>query len=470
MPVHVAVRSYVSTGVAMIGATAVIAAPVAVPPQEIHLPAIHASSATVELAALANPIAEWVNVIQNTFTNVAALGQQFQNDPAPILQQILKNQLANATTLSDALTGAAGGLVGQLTALPAATLTAAQQLAAGQFSTAVSTLFQAGIGLILAPTISLLSLPNIVTNTVQNFANVVAAIPNILLPVGLAAISPLAGVVYSFGDTGQAVIDSLRAGDLAGAVSALVNAPAALADAFLNGYAAQNTVGILSPGAGFAGGLVAALLNARDTIAQALGAAAPVTATASVAALPAASKLVSLAPMATNSSAGAGEGAAATTATETTATETTATAPQVPTTEAATEPVTAASSTPVAATTAESPSQPAESVSSATSTPTAVTTKDAAESESTKPASTSTAGTTTDTAGASTSPKPSGTSATAGASSSGPSSASGTSSASAGGASKASDADKPASSSAGAKKNADSKKDAGASSSSSDAS
>src|SRR5689334_3927222 len=121
MSVHVAVRSYITAGVATVGAAALVAAPLAVPPPEIHLPAIHASSAVVELAAMANPIAEWVTVVQTTFANVAALGTQFQNDPAPILQQILTNQLANAATLATAFQDAAGGFVSQAAALPAAT-------------------------------------------------------------------------------------------------------------------------------------------------------------------------------------------------------------------------------------------------------------------------------------------------------------------------------------------------------------
>ena len=205
MSVHVAVRSYLTAGVAVVGASALIAAPLAVPPPEIHLPAIHVSSAEVQLAALANPIAEWVTVVQTTFANVAALGQQFQSDPAPILAQILKNQLADFATVSKALDEAARGFMTQAGTLPAATGLAAQELAAGQFSAAVGTLFQAGIGLILAPAISLIGATSVVTDTAQRFANVVAALPNVLLPIGLGVISPVASAVYSFGDAGQAV-------------------------------------------------------------------------------------------------------------------------------------------------------------------------------------------------------------------------------------------------------------------------
>ncbi|TQR84609.1 hypothetical protein D8S82_21305 [Mycobacterium hodleri] len=370
MSVHVAVRSYLTAGVAVVGASALIAAPLAVPPTEIHLPAIHASSAEVQLAALANPIAEWVTVVQTTFANVAGLGQQFQSDPAPILAQILKNQLADAATVSTALNEAARGFMTQAATLPAATRLAAQQLAAGQFSMAVTTLFQAGIGLILAPAISLIGATSVVTDTAQRFANVVAALPNVLLPIGLGLLSPVGSAVYAFGDAGQAVVDAARKGDVAGALNALVNIPAIVTNAFLNGYAPQFTPGIFSSLAN--GGLIANLLNARDVIAQALSSALPPA--ASAASLPSSAKLISLSAAPTDA-AQVGDTAAktgTTTAGVTTeaapepATEVT-TAPTAPvvtepvavTTEPTTEPTTATE--PVTAATEPAASTPAES-------------------------------------------------------------------------------------------------------------
>lgn len=404
MSVHVAVRSYLTAGVAVVGASALIAAPLAVPPPEIHLPAIHVSSAEVQLAALANPIAEWVTVVQTTFANVAALGQQFQSDPAPILAQILKNQLADFATVSKALDEAARGFMTQAGTLPAATGLAAQQLAAGQFSAAVGTLFQAGIGLILAPAISLIGATSVVTDTAQRFANVVAALPNVLLPIGLGVLSPVASAVYSFGDAGQAVIDAARKGDVAGALNALVNIPAIVTNAFLNGYAPQFTPGVFSPLA--SGGLIAVLLNARDTIAQALSSALPPA--ASAASLPTSATLISLTEAPTDA-AQVGDTAAkngATTASVTTeATTEAATAPTAPvvtepvavteptTTEPTTTEPTTTATEPVTATTEPTASTPAESATDTTkgeseSAGTSTSTESTSTKSSTKPTST----------------------------------------------------------------------------------
>jgi hypothetical protein len=276
-----AVRSYVTTGIALVGAGAIVMSPISVAPPEVHVPAIHASAMSVDLAAAVNPITEWVQVLQTSFTNLAALGSQVQSDPAPLLQQFITNQLANVAIAAPAIEQALGSVVSGVTGIPAQLLTAAQQLAAGNFSDAVQTVFQTGLGLVLGPVISLLSLPVILTTAAQNFANVVAAVPNLLLPIGLAALSPLAGAAFAFGNSGQEVIDGLRTGDVASAISAIVNAPAAMTDAILNGVESQGTLGLLSPSTGqFSAGLFAALLNARDALAQAIAPVPPSTAAA----------------------------------------------------------------------------------------------------------------------------------------------------------------------------------------------
>jgi hypothetical protein len=293
-----AVRSYLMTGVALVGTGAIVLSPISVAPPEVHVPAVHASAVSVDLAAAINPITEWVQVLQTTFNNLAALGVQVQSDPAPLLQQFITNQLANVALAAPALEQAAGSVVAGVTGVPASLLTAATQLAAGNFSDAVQTVFGNILGLVLAPVISLLPLSQITTDATQNFANVVAAIPNILLPIGLAALSPVAGAVYTFGNTGQEVIDGLRTGDVASAISAIVNAPAAFTDAIFNGVPAEFSVGLFSPANGdFGSGLFAALLSARDTLAQALGAPvppAPMSARREVAKLPSAAATVTL--------------------------------------------------------------------------------------------------------------------------------------------------------------------------------
>src|SRR3954454_3212104 len=85
---HIAVRSTVATGVAMVGAGAIALAPihpvgpVALPLSEINVPAA-ISTMEVELAALPNPISPWVNVFTTAVTNAGVLGTAWLDDPAP---------------------------------------------------------------------------------------------------------------------------------------------------------------------------------------------------------------------------------------------------------------------------------------------------------------------------------------------------------------------------------------------------
>ncbi|WP_167098348.1 hypothetical protein [Mycobacterium sp. DL592] len=277
-------RSKVTEGAALLTAGAIALSPIVIAPAAEHLPALRVSSIATTLTGSADPITTWVDVLNTTFNNIAALGGVVQADPSPILSQLVTNQLAYAQTIATALSQAGGSLVAGITSIPQALLTAGQQLAAGQISAATQTVWQAGLGLVLAPVISLLPVFNIPGQIAQNVANVLTALPNALLPIGLAALNPIAGVVAAVGDTGQAIYDALSAGNITAALGAIVNAPAVFTNAFLNGYAPQGTTGILSVGTDFAAGLVNALLNVRDTIAKAIAAPAPVPLSAAPAA------------------------------------------------------------------------------------------------------------------------------------------------------------------------------------------
>lgn len=280
-------RSRATEGAALLTAGAIALSPIMVAPVADHLPALHMSNAATTLTASVNPIQEWVDVLNTTFANISALGTVVQADPTPILDQLLANQTAYLTTTWGALSDAGGSVVAGLAAIPQALLTAGEQLAAGKIADATDTVFQAGISLVLAPPIGLLPIFNIPGQITQNVANVLTALPNALLPIGLAAISPIAGVFGAVGDTGQAVFDALKAGDIPAALGAIVNAPAVVTNALLNGYEPRGTVGLLSVGSDFSAGLVNALLSARDTIAHALGATPPVIVPARSAAAPA---------------------------------------------------------------------------------------------------------------------------------------------------------------------------------------
>src|SRR4051812_5891174 len=127
---QVAVRSYLTAGVALIGAGAIVAAPITPTPPDIQVPAIY--SANVALAASTGPIEQWVNVFSSAFTNVAQIGAAVAADPAPILRQMLINQLGYGQTLVTGLQGTTEGFINWATEnLPQTLKTMASDISQG---------------------------------------------------------------------------------------------------------------------------------------------------------------------------------------------------------------------------------------------------------------------------------------------------------------------------------------------------
>jgi hypothetical protein len=304
---HAAVRPYLTAGVALVGAGVVAVSPLAPPMPDIHLPSVR--SAAVELAATVaqevSPIDQWAQVLQTAFANLGALKQGLAADPDPILQQIIANQSANAAILGTAGTAVVTAFTTLGQTLPGALQTALTQLRAGDVTDAVTTatdpVVLLALGLIDAGFTGA-DAWQAVANTVQNFANVVAAVPKLALGSFLAVTAPLISAINAETATAQAVVDAGAAGDLKGLATALINNPALVTGAFLNGYGdipllSLPAGGLLSgPGEipGITNGLISGLLALRDTIATALepttttAKTAAVSAFASPAALPAA--------------------------------------------------------------------------------------------------------------------------------------------------------------------------------------
>ncbi|OMC12999.1 hypothetical protein [Mycolicibacterium fortuitum] len=101
---HLALRPYVTAGVALVGASVIAATPVIAPPAPIQ-PQTH----TIELTAAVDPLTQWAGIITRTVTEASQFAQTIAADPAPILQQITQNQLGNAQTVSNALQAFADG-------------------------------------------------------------------------------------------------------------------------------------------------------------------------------------------------------------------------------------------------------------------------------------------------------------------------------------------------------------------------
>jgi hypothetical protein len=283
---HVAVSPHLMAGVALVGAGVIAVSPVRPSIPDIHVPALNVSSAAVELAALANPIEGWINILPHTVNNLLSLSTVIRADPAPILRQLIANQTGYAQTLATGFTGAGQALLDYATAtVPAALNAIVADIsqgnvvgAAGELNNVIGSLLLVGF-----PMFDVLAIPGQITD---NLTNVVHALTGLqtLLPLVSGVLGPVEGTVTVAGIAGQAFVDAMGSGDPVTAFSAVINAPAALTDAFINGYTSEDGQttfpGLLSisPQNPFGAGIVQALsVSLPQAIATALGATPPYT-------------------------------------------------------------------------------------------------------------------------------------------------------------------------------------------------
>ncbi|MCA4724560.1 hypothetical protein [Mycolicibacterium fortuitum] len=289
---QVAAHPYLAAGVALIGASAIAISPVAPPLPDITMPAV--SSAEVSLSAATDPIQAYVQLVTNTFTNVSTLIGQELADPAPILRQVIDNQIATAVSLGTALQDSAVALGNALDpsnpySIPSLLQLAVSNLLSGDINGAVANAWSAfltpvvGVGLpLLEPITAAIRQP------IQNVLNVVDTQLAVVMPL-LGALNVAYRTITVAGNVGQEILDSATAGDALAVVSTMLSSPAVIADAFLNGDELGG--GVFGPSLG----LLGTLRQAREMIAAAITPpAAEATGAATDTTLRSAPKLVTL--------------------------------------------------------------------------------------------------------------------------------------------------------------------------------
>ncbi|OFB36763.1 hypothetical protein BA059_22635 [Mycolicibacterium sp. (ex Dasyatis americana)] len=283
-------RSYLAAGVALVGAGAIAVSPLAPPAPDVHLPAIDASSAAVNLTAAANPLQLWADVIGTAFENVGGLGEQVAADPAPILRQVIANQLHSANVLGTATQGLIEGMQDALDPENFMSFQAAVQggldlIAAGDLQNGFAALATSPLmlGLPLLSFVGNQWAPGAWSVIAQPFTNLASLVTK--LPEGAPALllngilTPLTATAVANGYVLENLAAAATAGDAAEFVGTLVNAPATITGALLNGFEIDNgdgmppTVftGLLSARDGFyPGGTISTLLDTVSQIADSL--------------------------------------------------------------------------------------------------------------------------------------------------------------------------------------------------------
>ncbi|MGV0835994.1 hypothetical protein [Mycolicibacterium thermoresistibile] len=270
---HARLRPYLTTGVALAGASVIAVAPSIAPlPPDITVQAAPAATAAaVDLAAVSNPLEALIQLFGNSAANTRGLFEAIAEAPAPILSQVLVNQFAHLQ-----LIGATAEQI--VTLLPQ--LVEAVQVGAGVFVEHIvnGEFIEAGDALsqLLLPLgLPLLGVIAPPLTILQNVTANIAAVPTAIIDNLFTAILPVIGLATSaIGatfDTAQGISDAFGEGDLLTAAGIIFSSPMILADAVLNGFG-EGGIGVLTPPAGPFnwGGPIGALLELRNAIAGAL--------------------------------------------------------------------------------------------------------------------------------------------------------------------------------------------------------
>jgi hypothetical protein len=299
---QVASRPRFAAGVALVGASVVVASTVS-PVRDIHLPDIHLPAlrtAEINLAA-----ATYAEVFQEAAANAQALLTTFKANPTPILSQIAKNQVTTLENLMAGLQTTGGAISTALTTTVPPLLQAARtDLTSGNVEGAINNVLNATLATVFPITGFIPTLSAAFTQPLTNLVNAINAVQvgGVLSPLSLAVIGLLGPVLSGAGAFGVAVdnVGSAIPDGPAAVVHAIANGPAVVLDGVLNGGYGPNLAalaglppdlitvlagGLLSGGlhASPAGALVLpGTINSLQALGQAIATAIAPKATATV--------------------------------------------------------------------------------------------------------------------------------------------------------------------------------------------
>ncbi|MGI9124780.1 MAG: hypothetical protein ACR2JM_08510 [Mycobacterium sp.] len=220
----VSARSYLTAGVAAVGAAAIAAAPIQPIQHNLTVAPAQASALAVELAAAIDPITPWVDTITAAGDNISSLITAWAARPLPIVQQVIENGVTYLGELPDI-----GLIFNQV-------ITNVQNaVGAGIEANPASLNTEHGF---VYPVLKQL-LPDYATLIDFTTSPVSGAI--------LGLVGPIVAPFLALRDSVQSIFAALQVSDIAGAINDLINIPAAMTNAFLNGGPSINLTSVLAP-------------------------------------------------------------------------------------------------------------------------------------------------------------------------------------------------------------------------------
>lgn len=268
---RLALRPYVTAGVAIVGASVIAATPITAAAPEIqrHLHAVTLTAATqtvdaptptpaaaaaaaaaaapfaeaLAVSSFVNPIARWAEVFELTAGNVVALANAVMAEPFPILRQVIANQIGYAELIGTSVSTTVQNAINLVTIyLPEIAKQVQARFAAGDIM-GVGTELGNGMITVAATLFPLLDIMKIPNQIVGNLSAVVDAFTpksfrdmGLFGQVGMGIIYAASGYVkMGAARIGQNIYDALQAGDMVKLASTIINAPADVISGILNG-------------------------------------------------------------------------------------------------------------------------------------------------------------------------------------------------------------------------------------------
>jgi hypothetical protein len=256
-------RPYVTAGVVLAGASLIAAAPIGpaaveIQTRAVQLTAIEGLAADVVSAAAAPqefPVSTLADVFTNAFANLESLGSEFTSNPTPIITALMDNQLIYSNDLATAAETAGTNLVNALQDFPTVISNAMSDLASGDFFDAQASitqfLTQAPLSVLRPLDNGFFEVAQSMSNNLENLFSTPAyyatadslsdgslssSVPQWFSELVQAQLLAPHAAELAFAGVGQDIVTAIQDGDSTAAFNDVVNAPATILDAYLNGY------------------------------------------------------------------------------------------------------------------------------------------------------------------------------------------------------------------------------------------
>ncbi|MEE4025087.1 hypothetical protein V1Y59_18525 [Gordonia sp. PKS22-38] len=234
----------VKAGIAAFAATLLIAVPAlqsapTKPVEPIAAPVVATQTLDVNPVRFVNPLVTWGTLFANTGQNLAEIGGILIEEPAPILTQIGRNQLANIAYFLAVEFNTYAQLGRVALEVPGAVFRSFTLLLQGRFEEAAAAALVPLEDAIRIANEGHADLLPILWNTLANAGRVALRLPIVALLVTPALIGTALSVAWVLSVSGAGLLLSVLRGDPVTFVSHLLNDPVKIVDALLNGHEFQ---------------------------------------------------------------------------------------------------------------------------------------------------------------------------------------------------------------------------------------